>query len=196
MKPIWRGGGQVVDPHARRVLRWRARGQHLPDRPTVVGRLVGEGRRREQVHGVDHQQQPLGELQMQVPGARSGRQVGDRQGVARVADVEDGHTVAEHVTDVGVAVLHHDLDAVTAAALVGVAEQADVVRKVRSAHARLLSPVRRPSSSIHPPGMNRPVAAAPVELGQDRATRGGRRRPAVDRVRGRAASSRYRPTGR
>jgi hypothetical protein len=33
-----------------------------------------------------------------------------------------------------------------------VAEQADVVREVRSAHAKLPSPVRRPSSSIYPPG--------------------------------------------
>ena len=40
--------------------------------------------------------------------------------------------------DVGVAVGHHDLHAVTPAPLVGVAEQTDVVREVRTAHAKLL----------------------------------------------------------
>jgi hypothetical protein len=57
-------------------------GQDLADRAAVVGRLVGEGLGREQVDRVDHQQQPVGELQVQVPGAGCRRQVVDRLGAA------------------------------------------------------------------------------------------------------------------
>ena len=121
--------GQVVHLHAGPVGGRRVGGQHLADRAAVVGRLVGEGLGREQVDGVDDQQQPVGELQVQVPGAGRGRQVADRPG-SGVADVQDGHAVAEHVADIGVAVADHDLDAVATAALVGVAEQGDVAGEV------------------------------------------------------------------
>src|SRR4029450_7841410 len=109
--------GEVVHGHAGPVLGRRVGGQHLADGAAVVGRLVGEGLGREQVDGVDHQQQPVGQLQVEVPGAGGGRQVVDRLGVAGVADVDDGHAAREHVADVGVAAADHDLDAVAAAAL-------------------------------------------------------------------------------
>src|SRR5713101_5592164 len=46
----------------------------------------------------------------------------------RIAHVQDRDAVAEGVTDVSVAAMDHDLDAVTPAALIGVAYERDVAR--------------------------------------------------------------------
>src|SRR6516165_8128062 len=46
--------------------------------------------------------------------------------VLQIAHVEDGDAVRIAVTDIGIAAMHHDLDAVAASALVGVANELDV----------------------------------------------------------------------
>src|SRR5438105_1563046 len=47
-------------------------------------------------------------------------------GVLRIAHVQDGDAVRIAVADISIAAVHHDLDAVTAPALVGVANELDV----------------------------------------------------------------------
>jgi hypothetical protein len=46
--------------------------------------------------------------------------------VLRIAQVQDRDAVAKGVTDVGITVMDHDLDAVAPATLIGVAHQRDV----------------------------------------------------------------------
>jgi hypothetical protein len=75
---------------------------------------------------VDCQQQVV--VRLEVDGARVGR-AGDERGrswARRIANVHDGDPVAERVTDVSIAAMNHDLDAVAPAALVGMADEPDV----------------------------------------------------------------------
>src|SRR3984893_10032425 len=53
-------------------------------------------------------------------------QEGDGPRVLRIAHVQDSDAVRIAVADIGIAAVHHDLDAVTAPALVGVANELDV----------------------------------------------------------------------
>src|SRR5712671_823225 len=86
---------------------------------------------------------------LEMDGAGVGRagQEGDGPRVLRIPHVENADTVRIAVADIGIAAVHHDLDAVAAPALVGVADELDVAGRYRI-HAHL-SPVAlsSPSSS-------------------------------------------------
>src|ERR1700730_18660118 len=59
-------------------------------------------------------------------------QEGDGPRVLRIAHVQDADAVRIAVADIGIAAVHHDLDAVTAPALVGVANELGVAGCYRS----------------------------------------------------------------
>ena len=65
-------------------------------------------------------------LEMDVPGAGRRSHIVDRLGGARVAHVDDAEALGEHMAHIGEAALDHDLHAVGAPTLIGVAEQAHV----------------------------------------------------------------------
>ena len=69
-------------------------------------------------------------LQMDVPGVRRRGKIVHRARIFRIAHVDDGKALGEHVADIGVAAMHHDLHAVGPAALIGVADEAHVARVV------------------------------------------------------------------
>ena len=65
-------------------------------------------------------------LAVQGPGVGRRGDIFHHLRVARVAHVDDAEALGEDVADIGVAVVHHDLHAVAAAALVAVADEAHV----------------------------------------------------------------------
>ena len=69
-------------------------------------------------------------LQMDVPGPRRRGQVVHRARALGVAYIDHAETLGEHVADIGVAAMHHDLHAVGPAALVGMADDAHVARVI------------------------------------------------------------------
>jgi hypothetical protein len=81
--------------------------------------------------GIDRQQQIAVGLQME--GARIWRRGDeiDRARPARVADIGDRKAVAEHMADIGMPLMDHDLHAIAAAVLVGMAHKFDVARRNR-----------------------------------------------------------------
>jgi hypothetical protein len=93
--------------------------------------LVLELRRGEHVLGVDHQEQVIVRLQVDVPGVGGGRHIGCRRRVPRIAHVDHAEALGEHVAGIGVATMHHQLHAIRAAALVAVADQPQVAGVVR-----------------------------------------------------------------
>ena len=95
-------------------------------RAAEIGLLVLEFLHGPDARRVDGQQQIV--MGLQVEGARS-RRTGDEVDGLRVlgiAHVDGGDAVAEAVADIGVAAMHHDLDAVTAAAHVGMTDELDI----------------------------------------------------------------------
>jgi len=75
---------------------------------------------------VDGEQQVVMGLEMDGAGVGWTGQERDGLRVLQIAHVEDGDAVRIAVTDIGIAAMHHDLDAVAASALVGVANELDV----------------------------------------------------------------------
>jgi hypothetical protein len=69
-------------------------------------------------------------LQVDVPGVRRRGEVIHGARVLGVAHVDDAEAFGEHVANIGVAAMHHDLHAVGSAALVAMAEDAHVARIV------------------------------------------------------------------
>ena len=59
--------------------------------------------------------------------SRRRREIAGGLGVLRVAHVDDAEALGEHVAGVGEAVVHHELDAVGPAALVGVPDHAHAI---------------------------------------------------------------------
>src|SRR6516162_5676482 len=72
-------------------------------------------------------------MSLEMDGAGVGRagQERDRPRVLQIAHVEDGDAVRIAVADIGIAAMHHDLDAVAAPALVGVADELYIARRYR-----------------------------------------------------------------
>jgi hypothetical protein len=103
----------------------------VPELTAVISALVGELGRREHVLGIDDQEQIVVGLKMDVPRAGRGGDVLDRARILGIAHVDDAEAFREHVPDIGVAAVHHDLDAVGPAALIAMADEAHVVRVVR-----------------------------------------------------------------
>ena len=69
-------------------------------------------------------------LQMDVPGPRRRGQVVHRARALGVAYIDHAEALGEHVADIGIAAMHHDLHAVGPAALVGMADDAHVARVI------------------------------------------------------------------
>ena len=127
--------GYVVDGHACRPVALRLAAScggtdFLAQGSLVIGVLVLELRRREHVLGVDHQKQVLMCLEMDVPCVRRRGHVFDRARIFRVAHVNHAEALREHVADIGVAIVDHELDPVRATALIGVADDLHVLREV------------------------------------------------------------------
>src|SRR5438105_12797979 len=64
---------------------------------------------------------------MMRPGVLPGRKKVHRLQAARIAGIENGHAIAEHVTDIEVVAIGHDLDAVWTPANVAVGHMLDAV---------------------------------------------------------------------
>jgi hypothetical protein len=126
--------GNVVDrkpggPVARCACRLR-RTDDGPELTAVISALIGELGRREHVLGMDDEEQIVVGLEMDVPRAGRGGDIRDRARILGVAHVDDAESFREHVPDIGVAAMHHDLDAVRPATLIAMADEAHVVRMV------------------------------------------------------------------
>jgi hypothetical protein len=67
---------------------------------------------------------------MDVPRSGRGGEILDRARILGIAHVDDAESFREHVPDIGVAAVHHDLDAVQPSALIAMADEAHVVRVV------------------------------------------------------------------
>ena len=80
---------------------------------------------RPDARAVDGQQQVAMGLQMVGACVRRTGQEIDRLRMLRVAHIDNGNAVAEAMSDIGKAPVHHDLHAVAAAALVAVADELD-----------------------------------------------------------------------
>ena len=65
-------------------------------------------------------------LQVEGPGVRWGRQEVHRSGVLRISDIDDGDSVAEHMADVGMALVDHDLYTIPPAPLIRMTEEIDI----------------------------------------------------------------------
>ena len=113
---------------------------------------------------------------LQMKGARIGRRGEeiDRARVARVAHIDDGKAVAEHVADIGVALVHHDLHAVAVAVsswlLTKSMLRAEIGVMAGSLQARLSSSDKHGDA----PGRQRPVVIARV-VADDSSLDGGQR---------------------
>jgi len=97
----------------------------------VVVPLVRHFGLREHIPAVNEKQEVVVHLQMEAPGVGRILDVVDRLRPGRVANVDDGKTFRTDMTDIGVTVTHHDLLAVGAAGLIGVADQTHVARVAR-----------------------------------------------------------------
>jgi hypothetical protein len=69
-------------------------------------------------------------LKMDVPCVRRRGHVFDRARILRVANVNHAEALREHVANIGVAVVDHELDPVGTAALIGMANDPHVLREV------------------------------------------------------------------
>jgi hypothetical protein len=96
----------------------------------VIRLLVGEFGGGEHVLGVDDKQQVAMRLQMDVPGAWRRGEIIYGTRVLRIAHVDDRKAFREHVADIGVAAMNHDLHAVGPPALIGMADEPHVARMI------------------------------------------------------------------
>jgi hypothetical protein len=96
----------------------------------VIGFLVGEFRGREHILGVDDEQQIVVGLQVDIPGAGRRGEVVHRARALGVAHVQHAEAFRKHMSDIGVAAMHHDLHAVGPAALVAMGQDAHVARVI------------------------------------------------------------------
>jgi len=119
-RPVARGGAACVSGTDR-----------VAELAFVVGSLVGKFGGGKHVLGVDDQKQIVMGLQMDIPGIRRRGDVVHRARIFGVAHVNDRKPLREHVADIGVAAMHHDLHAVGAAALIAVTDQPHVARVIR-----------------------------------------------------------------
>src|SRR5262245_27078716 len=146
------GSGDVEDPETG-AERARAPLQLVGRRGAEVVLLVLELLHGPDARAVDGDEEILVGLQVNGPRVGGTGYEVDGPGMARVAHVQDGDAVAERVADVGVAAMDHDLDAVAAPALVGMADEPDVARG-RGVHDRFAPPcefIVKP----HPKGVTR-----------------------------------------
>jgi hypothetical protein len=119
--------------------------QKIGRRSRVIGLRVDL--HRPHARPVDREQQIV--MGLEVDGAGVGRAGHEDNGprVLRVAHIDDADAVRIAVADIGVAAMHHDLNAVATPALVGVTDELDVAGRHRI-HG---SPLSYYSSHSHAP---------------------------------------------
>ncbi len=122
----------VEDRHARRpVARLRTLVRVVPaGLRLVVVALVRHLGLREHVPAVHEEKQVVMHLEMQAPGVRRVLDVVDGLRPGRIAHVDDGKAARADMADIGVALAHHDLLAIAAAVLIGVADDAHVLGRI------------------------------------------------------------------
>src|SRR5712671_8246106 len=122
MKAISRlGMRDVEDADSGRVL---AAPQEIGRRSRVVSLRIDL--HRPHARPVDGKQQVVMGLEMDGAGVGWAGQEGDGPRVLWIAHIQDADAVRIAVADIGIAAVHHDLDAVAAPSLVGVANELDV----------------------------------------------------------------------
>ena len=112
-----------ADAGAERLL-----GLHrIRQRLAVVVGLAGILLHRPDIRAVDGEQDVAVDLQMVRAGVFRRGDKSDGLGIERIAHVDDGKAVAEHMADEGVPLVHDDLHAVRPAALIAARHEADVL---------------------------------------------------------------------
>ena len=117
--------GNIEDAHAgaERLVD----GQRVGQRLGVIVGLAGILLHRPDIRAVDGHQQVAVNLQMVRAGIFRSGDEGDRFRLARVAHIDNGKTVGEHMADKSVALVDNYLHAVEPAALIAARQQADVL---------------------------------------------------------------------
>ena len=115
--------GDVVDREAR--TEFLALGDAVRQVVLEVAALAVVGLHRDDVRAIAEQHHVIGDLDAVCAGQIAKREVVDWFQIARISGVEDGEAVREHVADVDMAAMDHDLHGVRAAALVAVGNVAD-----------------------------------------------------------------------
>src|SRR5579864_3838860 len=106
--------------------------QEIGRRSREIG--LGIDLHRPRVRSIDGEQQVVMGLEMNCAGVGWTGEKGDMRRMLWVAHVDDADAVRKAVADIGIAAVHHDLDAVAAPALVGASDELDVAR-CYSSHA-------------------------------------------------------------
>ena len=107
-------------------------GEHILEIPAhAVVRLHPDD-----VGAVCQEQDIVCDLEVMRAGVDSGGEEADRFQLARIGGVENRHAIAEHVADVDMAAVDHDLDAVGATALIAMGQvpnpSPDALRSISS----------------------------------------------------------------
>ena len=123
-----RGLGNVMDGKAgpERLLI----GDAVDQRVLEIAALIVVGLHRHDIGAIGHQHQILGDLQMMRARVGAGGPEIHRLQIARIGSVDRRQAVAEHVADIDVAPVEHDLHAVRPPALIAIADQSHVARMV------------------------------------------------------------------
>jgi hypothetical protein len=123
--------------------------QKIGRRSRVIGLRVDL--HRPHARPVNGEQQIVMGLEMDRAGVGRARHEGNGSRVLRVAHIDDADAIRIAMADIGVAAMHHDLDAVAAATLVGVADELDVAGRdrIHDSPRRLFR--RSPSERIEGP---------------------------------------------
>ena len=110
-------------------------GNAVGERVLEIAAQVVVGLHRDDVRAVGDEEQIVGGLQVMRAGVAAAGEEPDRLQAARIAGIEDRQAVAEHVTDVQMTAVHHDLHGVRASAGVAVGDvtnaAADALRRNR-----------------------------------------------------------------
>ena len=117
--------------------------QKIGRRPRVMGLRIDL--HRPHARPVNGEQQIVMGLEVDRAGVGRARHEGNGSRVLRVAHIDDADAIRIAMADIGVAAMHHDLDAVAAPTLVGVADELDVAGRDRI-HGSPLRLFRRSSS--------------------------------------------------
>ena len=112
-----------MDAQARAEL--LAIGDAVGERVLEIAAHVVVGLHRDDVRAVGQQHQIVRDLQVMRAGVDSRGEEADGLQPARIRGVEDRHAIAEHVADIDMAAVDHDLYAVGAAALIAVRQVPD-----------------------------------------------------------------------
>ena len=135
------GTGNVVNAQAR--TEFLAIGDAVGERVLEIAAHVVVGLHRHDVRAIGEQQQIVGNLQVMRAGEVAAGEEADGLQAARIRGVENRHAVAEHVADVKMAAVDHDLHAVRPAADIAVGQMTEAAPNALRRHDRFLCTTRR-----------------------------------------------------